>query len=316
VEATLEEHLDLMKQVMEAVAHAHAAGVVHRDIKPQNIFVTHDGTVRVLDFGLARAEDSSSGKKRRLVGTPAYMSPEQADGDEVDQRTDIFSIGTVFYELLSGARAFGGGPIREILDRVATHDPFPLHEIDDRLPEKLSMIVHTAMAKDPDERYQSVDELLEAVKDFEITIARHRDEIRGDISARIGRLGPIPPGDPGPPDLQLPSRLPRTYLELVAVRRHMDEQREAFDHLVEELAWVEEMLDTPLDDLDKEALRGFANRADSIRETWPGEPRVSELGRRILEELRSRLPERETVSWGNAGNRPSKKALRRDGLIE
>jgi serine/threonine protein kinase len=236
------------------------------------------------------------------------MPPEQVDGGASDPRGDIFSAGTVFYELLSGARAFGGGRMHEILDRVANHDPLPIHQVDDRLPEELSAIVRTAMAKDPDERYQSVSEMLDAINDFEATLADWRRELQEAISARLAPLGPRPPGNAGPPDLQIPTRLPQGYLELVALRQYVDDRSEAIDELAEELAWVEGMLTAALDELDDETLRGIANRADSVRQAWPGEPRASELGHRVLDVLRARLPLREPVRWGNAGQRPGKQA--------
>jgi serine/threonine protein kinase len=299
----LEHRLELMKQVLRALAYAHDAGVAHRDIKPQNIFVTLDGSVRVLDFGLARADDSASGKTRGLVGTPAYMPPERLLGAEVDHLGDIFSAGTVFYELLSRSRAFTGRRPK-VLEKIRACDPVPIHRIDERLPEELSTIVQTAMAKDPSERYQSMHELLAAVERFEITLAGLCDEIRDDIAAKVAGLGPMSADDPGPLELEVPRDIPHQYLELLALRQRMEEQREDLEKLIDELAWAESMLAAPLDQLDEETLQGMANRADAIREMWPREPRAAELGRRVLQELRDRLRLREPVHWGNAGRRP------------
>ncbi|MGD8328238.1 MAG: serine/threonine-protein kinase [Acidobacteriota bacterium] len=300
----LERRIELMKQVMHALVYAHDEGVAHRDIKPQNIFITHDGTVHVLDFGLALAEDTSTNGSGGLVGTPAYMAPEQARREEVDHRVDIFSIGAVLYELLAGARAFGGGNVQAVLHRVATEDPVPLHEIDDRIPEELWKVVLTALAKDPDERYPSMWAMLEAVERFELTLATRRDEVGRKIATLIGLIGPIPPGDPGPPELELPAELPAGYFELLSLRQRLEERRDLFEELAGELAWVEEMLTRPLDHLDEHALRGILNRADRIGDTWPVHPRAAELGRRVLQELRARLRLRKPVHWGNAGRRP------------
>jgi len=300
----LERRIGLMKQVMQALAYAHGEGVAHRDIKPQNIFITHDGTVHVLDFGLALAEDTSTNGSGRLVGTPAYMAPEQARREEVDHRVDVFSVGAVFYELLTGTRAFGGGNVKAVLARVANEDPDPLHMVDDRLPEELSTIVQTALAKDPDERYPSMWAMLDALEQFELALAARCNEIRGEVATLIGLLGPIPPGDPGPPELEPPAELPTEYFELLAVQQRLEERRDLFEELAGELAWVEEMLAKPLGDLDEKVLRGIANRADRVGDAWPGHPRAAELGRNVLQELRDRLPLREPVNWGNAGRRP------------
>jgi serine/threonine protein kinase len=300
----LERRIGLMKQVMQALVYAHAEGVAHRDIKPQNIFITHDGTVHVLDFGLALAEDVSTNGSGKLVGTPAYMAPEQARREEVDHRVDVFSVGAVLYELLAEQRAFGGGNVQAVLHRVANEDPIPLHEVDGRLPEELSAIVQTALAKDPGERYPSMWAMLDAMEQFEIALAARCKEVKEEIAALIGLLGPIPPGDPGPPELELPAELPAGYFELLALQQRLEERRELFEQLASELGWVEEMLAGSLDDLDEEVLRGIANRADRVGDTWPVHPRAAELGRRVLQELRDRLRLREPVNWGNAGNRP------------
>lgn len=300
----LERRLDVMKQVLQALVYAHEAGVAHRDIKPQNIFVTRDGSVRVLDFGLARVDDSPTVASDGRVGTPGYMPPEQVLRREVDYRGEVFSAGTVFYELLSGTRAFSARGVRRVFDKVTGVDPVPVHRVDERMPEELSMIVRTAMAKDPDERYQSMREMLDAVERFETTLAARRDEMRGALAAQLARLGPIPAHDTGPPELEIPTVLPDGYLELLALQQRMETQREPFEGLVRELVWVGDMLAAPLEQLGDDALRAIANRADCIRELWPRAPRVAELGRRVMQELRARLSLRDPVMWGNAGRRP------------
>lgn len=303
-ELGLEWRLERMKEVLEAIAYAHEAGVTHRDVKPQNIFITPDGSVRVLDFGLALAGDAPTSTGDRLFGTPAYMSPEQVRGEEVDHRTDIFSAGTVFYELLTGARAFNGGSMRELLDHVTEHDPAPVHTIDERLPEQLSTIVQTAMAKDPGERYQSMGEMLDALEQFELTLAELRGDICREISDVLAPLGTISDGDPGPPELEIPSEFPHEYFELITLRHRMEGQRERVEDLARELAWVTDTLAVPLEPLDDDAVRGIVNRTDSIRERWPGEPRTSELGERALQVLKARLALREPIDWGNTGRPP------------
>ena len=277
-DVSLELRLDLMNQVLDALVYAHEAGVVHCDVKPQNIFITRDGNVRMLDFGLAQAHESNAKEARGPWGTPKYMAPEQARGEEVDGRADIFSVGIVFYELLTGARAFGGGGMRTVLDRIVHHNPLPVHEVDDRMPEELAAIVRTAMAKDAEERYQTMRELLEAVEGFEASLAARRDNIARRITELLAPLEPIPPGDPGPPALRLSTEFPTEYLDLLDLKDHLESRRTAIHTLAAELKWVAETLAVPLEQLDDEALRGVADRADDIRESWPSEPR-SEIGR-------------------------------------
>jgi len=301
----LERRIALIKQVMHAIAYAHEQGVAHRDIKPPNIFITRTSSAHVLDFGLALASDTGTDSSGSLLGTPAYMAPEQARCEEVDHRVDIFAVGVVFYELVSGRRAFGGGHVEAVLERVIKEEPDPLHEIDDRLLPELSTLVQTALAKDPDERFQTMREMLAALEQFEAILAERRDEVRTQISMLLALLGPIPPNDPGPPELQVPTELPAEYFALLVLQERLEGQRALFEDIAGELAWAAEMLDAPLDELDDEAVRGIANRADAIGEVWPHHPRAGELGQRALQELRERLKLREPVNWGNAGNRPS-----------
>jgi len=151
----------MMARVADAVHYAHRRGLIHRDLKPSNIFLTRDSKPKVLDFGVALAQysDAPLATKRQLIGTPNYMSPEQALGRPLDARSDIFSIGAILYELLTGQRAFDGRQVEETLAKVASQQPAPIATISPDVPPELVQIVERAMAKDPAQRYQTAAEM-------------------------------------------------------------------------------------------------------------------------------------------------------------
>src|SRR5207248_1355187 len=175
----LHDVLDIAMQIAAALNAAHEAGVVHRDIKPENIMVRRDHIVKVLDFGLAKltmksaaaesaAVDSEAGTKVLIntepglvMGTASYMSPEQSQGSaSVDHRTDIWSLGVVLYECIAGRVPFEGKDIHRQIIAIQETDPPPLSKFAEGVPERLEEIVEKALAKDPDERYQTAKDLL------------------------------------------------------------------------------------------------------------------------------------------------------------
>ncbi len=151
----------LMARVADAVHFAHRRGLIHRDLKPSNIFLTRDMKPKVLDFGVALAQysDTPLTINRQLIGTPNYMSPEQALGRSLDARSDIFSMGSILYELLTGQRAFDGRHVEETLAKVASDQPTPIQMINPEVPTELVEIVERAMAKDSAQRYQTAAEM-------------------------------------------------------------------------------------------------------------------------------------------------------------
>jgi serine/threonine-protein kinase len=151
--------IDYARQILSAVAFAHRNGVVHRDIKPHNIVVGRDGRLKVTDFGIARSGASQMTEAGSIIGTAQYLSPEQARGAHVDQRSDIYSVGVVLYEMLTGEVPFGGDTPVEIAMKHLSTVPKPPSELNDKVPHDLDAIVLRALAKEPEQRYQSSEEM-------------------------------------------------------------------------------------------------------------------------------------------------------------
>jgi predicted Ser/Thr protein kinase len=146
--------LQLTMEVAEALDNAHCMGVVHRDLKPANILLTADGHAKIADFGVAKLNLAHQSSMGRAVGTPAYMSPEQLNGDVVDGRSDLFSLGVILYTILTGHRPFQGNSALTVSYKVVNRDPIPATLLDTELPSGLDYIITRAMAKDPRDRYQ------------------------------------------------------------------------------------------------------------------------------------------------------------------
>ncbi len=170
--------VEIVIQIAAALSAAHEAGIVHRDIKPENVMLRHDGYVKVLDFGLAKlteqqrltGETHASGSDRAktnpgaVLGTVRYMSPEQALGEEVDRRSDIFSLGVLLYELVTGVSPFKGPSTASLLDAIVHHQPLPLTQVRNDLPAELERIVNRMLEKDRDLRYQTAGDLRAVLK--------------------------------------------------------------------------------------------------------------------------------------------------------
>ena len=159
----------MMMRLADAIHYANKRGLVHRDIKPSNIFLSRDLKPKLLDFGTALAPAPQEAKDKgtkHLVGTPNYMSPEQAKGEPLDARSDIFSLGTILYELLTGRRAFDGRTIDETLEQVIDSQPRAVDKIRPDTPAPLVAVVRKAMERDPVQRYQKAADLRNSLADF------------------------------------------------------------------------------------------------------------------------------------------------------
>ncbi|MDQ3754584.1 MAG: protein kinase [Acidobacteriota bacterium] len=188
----MSEVIETVTQVASALSAAHTAGIVHRDIKPENIMLRHDGYIKVLDFGLAKLTEQAAARRfsdaeastlietdpGTVMGTSGYMSPEQVRGLAVDARTDVFSLGVVLYEMVAGRRPFEGATTSDVVVAILEREPAPLTARAPEAPAELERIVTKALAKDAEERYQTV-------KDMAIDLRRLKREL--EVEAEIER---------------------------------------------------------------------------------------------------------------------------------
>jgi serine/threonine protein kinase len=193
--------LQVALELAEALDCAHGQGVVHRDLKPANILVTGDGHVKIADFGVAKLNLANHTLGGRVLGTPAYMSPEQLGGEAVDGRSDLFSLGVVLYTVLTGYRPFQGNSARTVAFKVVNRDPVPATILDTELPPGLDYIIMRAIAKDPSQRYQRGMELVLDIQNLQQgrepwSKAKHPDSA-GDVlqsatdNSRFPSMGPL-----------------------------------------------------------------------------------------------------------------------------
>ena len=161
---SLEDKLGFMEQICDGLAFAHMQEVVHRDLKPANIHVQPNGQIKIMDFGLARLGTSEMTRTGMVMGTPHYMSPEQVKGKRADFRSDIFSLGAVFYELLTGHKPFDAESLHAVLFQVMEHQPEDVRHWSPEVPNILVQVVDRALAKDPEGRYPHAGEMREALR--------------------------------------------------------------------------------------------------------------------------------------------------------
>jgi predicted Ser/Thr protein kinase len=162
----VETIIPMYEQVCSALDHAHMHKIVHRDVKPANIMILESGLVKMTDFGIAKMMTVGMTQAGQILGTPNYMSPEQVKGRQVDGRSDLFSLGVILYELVTGEKPFGGQNITTVIYKIINENPIPPRELDATIPLGLSYVIQKSLAKSPDERYQTCRELAEDLRNY------------------------------------------------------------------------------------------------------------------------------------------------------
>jgi len=184
----INESINIAIQIAQGLQKAHEKGIVHRDIKPANIMITDDGTAKILDFGLAKlAGQTRLTKTGSTVGTAAYMSPEQAKGEPVDQRTDIWSLGVVMYEMFTGKLPFEGDYEQAMVYSIINEEPLPVSVSNEDVSAELEQIVNTCLAKNPDDRFQTIHDILADFKSFSKEFDISLDESLPKLISRLWR---------------------------------------------------------------------------------------------------------------------------------
>lgn len=158
--------LQIFSQACSAMDAAHRKGVVHRDIKPANLLMTSDDTLKITDFGTAKILQIGAGQTATVMGTPSYMSPEQVKGKAVDGRSDIFSLGVILYEMITGEKPFPGQNITTVIYKIVNEDPIPPSRLDASIHPGLNVVIRRALAKEPTARYQTCAEFLESLRNY------------------------------------------------------------------------------------------------------------------------------------------------------
>lgn len=161
---TMEETTYIMGQLLNALQYSHGRGVVHRDIKPANIFLTTEGIIKIVDFGIAKIESSILTAKGFVLGSPFYMSPEQYVGNQIDGRSDLYSAGVLMYQLLTGSVPLAGKDLSETIQKVMHEMPPPPSQLKDHISVQMDEVVMKALAKYPEERFQTAAEFAQAIQ--------------------------------------------------------------------------------------------------------------------------------------------------------
>jgi hypothetical protein len=188
----VETIIPMYEQVCSALDHAHSHNIIHRDVKPANIMVLESGLVKVTDFGIAKVMSMGMTQAGQILGTPNYMSPEQVRGRQIDGRSDIFSLGVILYELVTGEKPFGGQNITTVIYRIINEDPVPPRELDSTIHPGLSYIVQKALAKKPEDRYQTCRELAADLRNY--------TKLGGAIAPAATVVVRVPPMSPSTTD--------------------------------------------------------------------------------------------------------------------
>jgi tetratricopeptide (TPR) repeat protein len=309
----LERRLEIMLDLCSALAYAHEREVVHRDLKPGNIQITASGRVKVLDFGLARIADSEMTATGMVMGTPSYMSPEQLEGEKVDERSDIFALGSVFYELLAYRKAFEGRTLAEAFAKIAREDPAPLHELNPAIPESLSAIIQKALRKGRADRYQSAATMGADLKAVQETLPELRHQMRAAAEGAIEKLERLKEGNADllsrvaaedddatvrveSPALDDTFPAPGAsgindagdYLDLYRARHVAEVEHEQLQGLLSKLEPLVPYLEQDLRRISDDDLAGVVAEVDALVEEYSSNARAVELQARVAGEQERR----------------------------
>jgi predicted Ser/Thr protein kinase len=187
----LEEALEIAEQTAEGLRAAHEKGIVHRDIKPANVMINRQKHVKIMDFGLARLTDATVTQTAAVTGTPAYMSPEQTQGQLTDHRTDIWSLGVMLYQMITGQLPFTGERVEAVFHAIQSKEPEPVTAVRAGVPMQLELIIGKCLAKNPAERYQHIDDLI-----VDLSTLRKKLESGVTATAESGSRSGVPPAAP------------------------------------------------------------------------------------------------------------------------
>jgi serine/threonine protein kinase len=171
----IDDVVELLYKCAKALSYSHGRGVIHRDIKPSNVMLTVDSDVRIIDFGIAIVADSEISRIEGIAGSPSYMSPEQVQSLDITNRSDLYALGAVMYELLTGFRPFRAGNLSKLLHQIVYATPPPIHTLRKEIPEELESVVATAMQKEPEKRYRTGQE-------FAADLTRVHQRLRADAN--------------------------------------------------------------------------------------------------------------------------------------
>jgi serine/threonine protein kinase len=259
----VDQVLHTVAQVAQGLAYAHEHDIVHRDVKPSNIMVIRDGHVKITDFGIARMASSSVRTQTGMVlGSPKYMSPEQVMGKAIDQRSDIFSLGVMLYEMLTGQAPFNGENVNAIMYQTLNAIPPPPSMVNPAIPEMVNFIVAKALAKGMEDRYQNA-------KDFAVDLRTCRDTL--PHSGQLGELSQFPGGEKKLPDA----------IDITG-RRGMEEE----DAKSASSAGLSKAFDSSVATLRLAALTASSEDVDELSKTFnmgrPSEESINQAGRAAL----------------------------------
>jgi serine/threonine-protein kinase len=244
---TVEWKLDILRQVCEGLSYAHKNGIVHRDIKPANVRVTNDGEVKIMDFGIAHLQSSTMTKSGLVLGTVHYMAPEQIEGQKVDHRADIFSVGAIAYELIAYKRPFDGDTITAVMYKIMHDRPDPRALPETEYSPRLQAIIMKALARDVRERYQSLEDMRLDLAGM-VRATPTRVGMRADPAA----LKPAAPPRPPEPERAKPPELERQQ-EIAHMRAEVERAR-AEGQLQRALVTCRRLLELAPGDKDAAAL--------------------------------------------------------------